>query len=101
MRSLPISKLINLINRASGSTSTSDVPGTLENYIHTHVDSHVHVPLLVVTREVLKQLIEVTKKVEESLSNYSNKSISIYFNFPANCLPVIMSRWRNELIGRT
>ena len=47
------------------STSTSDVPGTLKNSISTHVDSNAHVPLLVVTHEVLKQLIKVTKKVKK------------------------------------
>jgi hypothetical protein len=83
------------------STSTSDVPGTLESYINTHADSSEHVPLLVVAHSMLKHLIKGHKEGEESLSNHSNKSISYYLNFSANYLAAAMSRWRNEPMGRT
>ena len=46
------------------STSTSDVDGTLENYLNSHVDSPDCVPLLAVACTVLNQLIKVTKKVK-------------------------------------
>ena len=46
------------------STSTSDVDGTLENYLNSHVDSPNCAPLLVVAFTVLNQLIKVTKKVK-------------------------------------
>ena len=44
------------------STSTSDVDGTLENYLNFHIASPDCAPLLAVACTVLNQLIKVTKK---------------------------------------
>jgi hypothetical protein len=80
------------------STSISDVPGTLENYISIHSGSNTHVPLLAVARTVLRQLIKVIKKVEILYQTALINHFIYYTNFTANRLPVTMSRWRTELI---
>jgi hypothetical protein len=60
------------------STSTSDVPGTLESYINTHADSNVHVPLLVVAHAVQKHgAIQLQEALEIYNSNTEEKRINI------------------------
>jgi hypothetical protein len=53
------------------STSTSDVPGTLENYINIHADSHACVPLLAVACSVLKH---GAIQLQEALEIYNNST---------------------------
>jgi hypothetical protein len=53
------------------STSTSDVPGTLETYIDDHAGSNTHVPLLVVARSVLKH---GAIQLQEALEIYNNST---------------------------
>jgi hypothetical protein len=83
------------------STSTSDVPGTLESYINTHADSSETCASTCGSSLNAATLDQGHKEGEESLSNHSNKSISYYLNFSANYLAAAMPRWRNEPMGRT
>jgi hypothetical protein len=59
-------------------TSTSDVAGTLENYIDIHAGSNAHVPLLAVARSVLKHgAIQLQEALEMYNSNADQKRINV------------------------
>jgi hypothetical protein len=60
------------------STSTSDVPGTLENYISAHANSNAHVPLLAVAHSVQKHgAIQLQEALEIYNSNTEEKRINV------------------------
>jgi hypothetical protein len=60
------------------SMSTSDVPGTLENFINTHADSNAHAPLLAVAHTVLKHgAIQLQEALEIYNSNADQKRINV------------------------
>jgi hypothetical protein len=63
------------------STSISDVPGTLENYISIHNGSNRHVTLLAVAHTVLRQIDQGHKEGRNTLPDCSNKSFHILYQF--------------------